>query len=125
MISLSGLCVELRDFALRDINLNIESGDYFVLVGPTNAGKTLLLETIAGLHRVNSGGIRINDRDITLLEYEKRNIGMVYQDCALFPHLSVVENIIFGLKMRHERPEQIIEKLNRVVQLLGTKNLLH
>jgi len=124
MIRISGLNLELRSFALRDINLDIESGDYFILVGPSGSGKTVLLETIVGLHKVNTGNIWIDNRDITSLEAEKRNIGIVYQDCALFPHLSVRENIIFGLKVRKKRPEIIEQELDRVVQLLGIGYLL-
>ena len=99
MIRLSALNLEFRHFMLKDINLEIASGDYFFLVGPTGAGKTLLLETIAGLHKMKSGEIWLDGRNITLLEPEKRNIGMVYQDSSLFPHLPVSENIIFGFNV--------------------------
>jgi ABC-type Fe3+/spermidine/putrescine transport system ATPase subunit len=116
--------VEFRGFALQDINLNIESGDYFMLVGPTGAGKTLLLETIAGLHKVKTGGIWIDDREITLLEPEKRNIGMVYQDCALFPHLSVAENIVFGLRARHVAENSIKKELSEIAFLVEVGNLM-
>ena len=79
MISIEGINVHLPGFALRDVNLQINSGDYFVLVGPSASGKTVLLETIAGLHKIASGSIRIGDRDVTGLESEKRNVGMVYR----------------------------------------------
>lgn len=124
MIKISGLCTRLRSFVLQDINLNIESGDYFILVGPSGSGKTVLLETIAGLHRATSGLIIINGKDITNLESEKRTIGMVYQDISLFPHLSVKENIVFGLKIRREKSERINFKLHRVIQLLDIEYLL-
>jgi molybdate transport system ATP-binding protein len=124
MISISGLHVEFRRFALHDIDLDIETGDYFMLVGPTGAGKTLLLETIAGLHKVKSGEINVDDKDITQLEPEKRNIGMVYQDCALFPHLSVADNIIFGLKVRHIVESLIKKELGEIVSLVGVSHLL-
>ena len=124
MISIEGINVHLPGFALRDVNLQINSGDYFVLVGPSASGKTVLLETIAGLHKIASGSIRIGDRDVTGLESEKRNVGMVYQDCALFPHLSVRENIAFGLRMRRQPEQQISRELERVAPLLGIAPLL-
>lgn len=124
MISIEGINVHLPGFALRDVNLQINSGDYFVLVGPSASGKTVLLETIAGLHKIASGSIRIGDRDVTGLESEKRNMGMVYQDCALFPHLSVRENIAFGLRMRRQPEQQISRELERVAPLLGIAPLL-
>jgi ABC-type Fe3+/spermidine/putrescine transport system ATPase subunit len=124
MINLTRLRVELRNFALQDINLNIERGDYFMLVGPTGAGKTLLLETIAGLHKVQAGEIRIENTDITLLEPEKRNFSMVYQDCALFPHLSIAENIIFGLRVRHAAEGSIKKELAEIASLMKVDHLL-
>jgi ABC-type Fe3+/spermidine/putrescine transport system ATPase subunit len=124
VIVVENLHLKLPGFALKDINLRIESGDYFILVGPSASGKTVLLETIAGLHKVTSGRLWINDRDVTSLESEKRNIGMVYQDCALFPHLTVAENVIFGLRIRHKPASQIRRELDRVVQLFGISHLL-
>jgi ABC-type sugar transport system ATPase subunit len=124
MISLRALNLEFRNFALHDINLEVESGDYFLLVGPTGAGKTLLLETIAGLHKVKNGEIWIDDRDITLLEPEKRNIGMVYQDSVLFPHLSVADNIVFGLKVRQLAARDIKKELEEIASLVDVRHLL-
>jgi ABC-type sugar transport system ATPase subunit len=124
MINLSGLRVEMQRFALQDINLNVETGDYFMLVGPTGSGKTLLLETIAGLNKVKTGGIWIDDREITFIEPEKREIGMVYQDSALFPHLSVAENIAFGLRVRHVDESSIKKKLGEVATLVEIEHLL-
>jgi ABC-type Fe3+/spermidine/putrescine transport system ATPase subunit len=125
MISLRGLRVGVRSFALQDVNLDIENGDYFMLVGPTGAGKTLLLETIAGLHKVQSGEIWIDDSELTSLDPEKRNVGMVYQDFALFPHLSVAENILFGLKVRHLPVSTANMRFQETVSLLEISHLLH
>ncbi len=85
MLRLKDINVHFHNFALSKINLDIESGDYFMIVGPTGAGKTLLLETIAGLHFPNRGEIWIDDRNITGLVPEKRGLGIVYQDSALSP----------------------------------------
>ena len=124
MISLKALNLEFRNFTLKDINMEVASGDYFFLVGPTGAGKTLLLETIAGLHNLKSGEIWIDGRNVTQLEPEKRNIGMVYQDSALFPHLSVADNIIFGLKVRRMPASDIKKELDEIAVLAGVSHLL-
>ncbi len=124
MLKIQDLQVDLPAFGLRDIRLDIEDSDYFVLVGPSASGKTVLLETIAGMHKVTAGRIILNDRDITRLEPEKRRIGVVYQDCALFPHLTVEQNIAFGpmvqgMKMDHRAP-----LMNRLISLLEISHLL-
>ncbi len=124
MLSLRGVSVEFRHFALRDVNLEVDAGDYFMLVGPSGAGKTLLLETIAGLHGVDFGGIWIGDADATALEPERRNVGMVYQDCALFPHLSVAENILFGLRVRRRTGPAMSKALSDIVSLVKVGHLL-
>ncbi len=98
MIKLSNLAVRVGDFSLREVSLDVDSGEYFIILGPTGAGKTVLLETIAGLHPVVKGTISVDGRDITYLQPERRGLGMVYQDHVLFPHLSVWENVAFGLK---------------------------
>ncbi len=125
MLNLQKLRVEFRDFALQDIDLEVASGDYFMIVGPTGAGKTVLLETIAGLHRLRSGEIRMDNKNITDLEPEKRGIAIVYQDCALFPHLSVAENIIFGLKVRKADRHDIKQALEEIAATIGVAHLLY
>jgi molybdopterin-binding protein len=92
------LSVKLNDFILSDINLEVHKGEYFVLLGPTGAGKTVFLESIAGIIPLRSGTIHLNGDDITNSDLEFRKVGFVYQDYALFPHLTVEENIAFGLK---------------------------
>jgi molybdate/tungstate transport system ATP-binding protein len=124
VIRLENLTVKLKQFTLSGINLEVKRGEYFVILGPTGAGKTLLLETIAGLRRSDSGSIFIDDIDITHMEPERRKIGFVYQDYALFPHLSVRENIIFGLKCRRARKEAIYLKLLQLAKLLKIAPLL-
>jgi len=125
MIEIKNLSVDLGEFVLRDINLNIEEGDYYIILGPTGAGKTVLLESIAGLHSIKTGEIWLRGTNVTSLEPEKRNIGIVYQDHVLFPHLSVKDNICFGLRMHHMKKEEIEERLNSIVGLLNIEHLLH
>ncbi len=124
MINITGLTLEFHKFTLGEIDLQVEPGDYFMLVGPTGAGKTLLLECIAGLHKTKQGRILINGREVTGLEPEKRNLGMVHQDGVLFPHLSVTENIIFGLKTRRMPAAQIRRALHEAAGLVQVDHLL-
>ena len=97
MIRLEGLHVAAGDFSLRVDDLSVEKGEFLVFLGPTGSGKTVLLETLAGLRRPVSGRIWFGDRDVTEEPPERRRVGFVYQDYALFPHLSVGKNIAFGL----------------------------
>lgn len=124
MIQIKNLCVNLGDFLLRDINLDVGTGEYFIILGPTGAGKTVLLESIAGLYPVKSGEIWLREKDVTQLEPEKRNISIVYQDNVLFPHLSVAENITFGLKLQRRSHQELREALDWLSDLLGITSLL-
>lgn len=100
MIRVKNLFKSWKGFSLKNINLEVGRGEYFVILGPTGAGKTLLLETIAGFHFPDKGEIWINGKNVTNFPPEKRRIGFVYQDYSLFPHLTVEKNIEFGLKTR-------------------------
>ena len=98
MIVLEGVSLTLGSFQLRRISLRVGRGEYFIVLGPTGAGKTLLLETIAGFHNPREGRVLIEGVDVTYAPPEERGIGFVYQDYVLFPHLTVEENISFGLR---------------------------
>jgi molybdopterin-binding protein len=123
-LQLHDLWVDLRDFRVRGIDLDVAAGEYFVLLGPTGAGKTVLLETIAGLFRPRRGRVVMDGEEVTNAPPEHRGIGFVYQDYALFPHLNVWENIAFGLKL--ERPDRaaIREQVEETSQMLGIDRLL-
>lgn len=125
MIKLKSLYVDLGEFVLRDITLDIEENEYFIILGPTGAGKTVLLESIAGLYPIKSGEIWLRGKEVTGVEPEKRKIGIVYQDHVLFPHLSVKDNIAFGLRMHKTKADEIASRLNWVAELLGISHLLH
>ncbi len=125
MIQIKNMYVDLKDFQLQDINLSVSEGEYFIILGPTGAGKTVLLESIAGLYPIKSGEIRLRGKEVTRLEPEKRGISIVYQDHALFPHLSVKDNIIFGLKLRKQPKPGAEAALDWVTGLLGISHLLN
>ena len=103
MITIKNLQKDWKEFSLKGINLEVKRGEYFVILGPTGAGKTLLLETIAGFYFPDRGGVWVAGREVTKLPPEKRGIGFIYQDYSLFPHFTVEENIEFGLKLKKSR----------------------
>ncbi|HDP69280.1 MAG TPA: ABC transporter ATP-binding protein [Actinobacteria bacterium] len=123
MIEIKNLDIDLGEFRLRDINLSIEEGEIFVILGPSGAGKTVLLETVAGFYPPKAGSIILNRNFANDLPPEKRNIGFIFQDYALFPHLNVKENIFFGT--RYRRIDGIEEKFGKIVSILGIENILH
>jgi sn-glycerol 3-phosphate transport system ATP-binding protein len=105
--------------ALKDISFTVPSGTFTVLLGPSGCGKSTLLRIVAGLEQVSGGDVFIGDRNVTGLLPAQRNIAMVFQSYALFPHLDVAENIIFGLKVRKVDRSRQKEGLERVAELLG------
>jgi len=125
MIAIRGLDIDLRDFHLRDINLEIGENEFFILMGPTGAGKTVLLEAIVGLVPIKNGAIYIGGRDITLLPPEKRGISIVYQDYALFPHLTVMDNITYGLHFHKIDKRKSQERLAQLLDVLNLSHLQH
>jgi ABC-type Fe3+/spermidine/putrescine transport system ATPase subunit len=101
-LAVSGLAGQAGSFRLGPVSLAIAPGQVLAVLGPSGAGKTMLLETIAGLRPQRSGRIRLAGADITAWPPEQRRIGLVFQDAALFPHLSVAENIRFGPRARRQ-----------------------
>lgn len=134
MIRLDRVEVRAGDFLLAVDDLSVEAGEYLVVLGPTASGKTVLLETVAGLRRLQQGRVWFGDRDVTTDSPEKRGAGLVYQDYALFSHLSVADNIGFGLHYR-ARPrgprgvqlggrESDDDRVRALAELLGIEGLL-
>jgi len=124
-VQLRDLSIDLGEFHLRQINLDVSEGEYFVILGPTGAGKTVLLEAIAGLYQLRRGRIVLDGEDVTGFPPERRGIGFVYQDYVLFPHLSVAGNIAFGLKMQRMDRRAIEERVAETGRMLGINHLLH
>jgi molybdate/tungstate transport system ATP-binding protein len=123
MIEIEDLETRLRGFNLHEINLLIEEGEFFILMGPTGAGKTVLLEALAGLIPVKKGKILIGGKDVTRLPPEKRGIGIVYQDYALFPHMTVMENIKYGLHFHKLDEDAAQKRLRKTIEELDLPNL--
>jgi molybdate transport system ATP-binding protein len=124
VLRIAGLAKRLGDFALDGVDMTVADGEYFVVLGPTGAGKTILLETLAGIYSPDAGTIDLDGRDITRTDPKNRGIGMVYQDYMLFPHLTVGENIGFGLKQGKADPARISESVQETAALLGIGHLL-
>ncbi len=124
MIRTVNLTKRLGAFQLLDATVTVEEGEYFVLLGPTGAGKTIFIECIAGIYSPDRGSILIGDENVTRLRPEERRLGYVPQDYALFPHLSVERNIGFGLAVRREDPAEIRRRTHELSDLLGITPLL-
>lgn len=114
----------MGEFFLKNVSLDVALGEYLMILGPTGAGKTILLETIAGIYPPDEGKVYLNDRNITGLPPRKRNIGMVYQDFMLFPHLNVEENIKYGMRSKKCSKVEVSQKVNKLAELLSISHLL-
>lgn len=121
MIEIKNLNRDWGDFSIKDLDLTIQNGEYFVLLGPTGAGKTLILELIAGFYQPAKGYISFNGNNIDGLPPEKRNIGFVYQNYSLFPHMNVEQNIGFGARMRGIKNP----KIRDMADYLNISHILH
>ena len=110
---------------LDDINIDVKDGEFIVLVGPSGSGKSTILRIIAGLEQPTLGKIEINDKFVNSLPSNKRDIAMVFQNYALYPHMSVFDNLAFPLKMRKINSEQIKKAVNETSALLNLQNHLN
>lgn len=126
MIELRNIEVRYGDLAaIRDLNLRIEGGEFFTLLGPSGCGKTTTLRTLAGFIPPFRGEIRFNGADVTHLRPEERNFGIVFQNYALFPHMSVFENIAFGLRVRREKKAAVRRNVEKYAGMVGVSDHLN
>ncbi|MDR7080298.1 putative spermidine/putrescine transport system ATP-binding protein [Neobacillus niacini] len=124
--------VELKDIRvsydnknniLKDLNLSIEKGELVSLLGPSGCGKTTTLRVIAGLIEPNDGEFLVDNQNLTKVPVHKREFGMVFQSYALFPHLTIKENVAFGLKLRKEKKNNIDKKVKDILEITGLEAL--
>jgi molybdate/tungstate transport system ATP-binding protein len=124
MLKIEHVSIDLDPFHLRDVCLEIERGEYLCLVGPTGAGKTILLECVMGLHIPKRGSVLLEGSDVTALPPEARAVGYVPQDYALFPHMSVFDNIAYGLVEHRVDSAEVRRRVEDAAELLGIAHLL-
>ena len=110
--------------AVNDLNLDIQDGVFLVLVGPSGCGKTTALRMVAGLEEISEGQLKIGDRVVNHVPSRDRDIAMVFQSYALYPHLSVYDNIAFGLKLKRTPKQEVEERVQKAAQLLGLEEYL-
>ena len=126
MIKVEGLYTALGDFVLDEINLQVNPGEFFILSGPTGSGKSIVLESIAGLVPIKRGAIYLNGKNIISQKPEKRNISICYQDYNLFPHMSVSKNIWYGVNFKKDKGAiKYKNNFDRLVDLLKISHLLN
>ena len=117
MIELKNIVVQFGEFtALHDINVHVKEGEFFTFLGPSGCGKTTTLRTITGFINPVSGTVHVKDRDITHVPIEDRNIGIVFQSYALFPTMTVYDNIAFGLKIKKLKKQEIDKKVREIAK---------
>lgn len=122
MIRLNNIVVKFGDFtALHDINIHVNEGEFFTFLGPSGCGKTTTLRTLTGFIEPVSGTVMANGKDITSIPIEERNIGMVFQSYALFPTMTVYDNIAFGLKVKKLRKAEIDQKVREIAKKMDLK----
>jgi multiple sugar transport system ATP-binding protein len=111
--------------AVDDVSLDIEDGEFMVLVGPSGCGKSTILRILAGLEDVTAGELLIDDRQVTDLPPKERDIAMVFQNYALYPHMTVAQNLAFGLKLRKTPREERDRRVQDAARILGLEGLMH
>jgi len=125
MLKISNISKRLGDFSLSDINMNIEQGDYYVLLGRSGSGKTQLLELIAGLVTADSGTIHLDGINISCLKPQHRNVGMVFQDFAVFPHMTTYDNIAYPLRIARLEQSDIDQRVSAIAEMMNITPILH
>jgi len=125
MLKLENISKKLGNFSLSGISIDIADGDYFVLLGRSGSGKTQLLELIAGLKDPDSGRILVDNEDITRTKIQNRNIGLVFQDYAIFPNMTVFGNIAYSLHCKKIEKKEINERVENIARELNISDILN
>lgn len=120
MIEVKDVSIKYGNFtAVNNVNFTVKDGEFFTLLGPSGCGKTTTLRAISGFEKISSGEILLDGKDISPLSPEEREIGFVFQNYALFPSMTVFDNIAFGLKIRHLKKDSVLEKVRSIAELIG------
>ncbi|ACS33939.1 tungstate ABC transporter ATP-binding protein WtpC [Thermococcus gammatolerans] len=125
MLRAEGISKDWKEFHLREVTFEVKEGEHFIILGPSGAGKTVLLEIIAGIIEPDAGRVYLGGRDVTELPPEKRGLAYVPQNYALFPNMSVYDNIAFGLKVRKVPKPEIERKVREISEVLRIEHLLN
>lgn len=125
LIDLEQFSVSVGSFSLKNINLQIYENEIFAILGKTGSGKTVLLESIAGFYKSEEGSIKIYDKKVNEIPLENRRIGFVYQDYGLFPHMTVFNNISYGLKIQKVNKKIIKSTVEEICKILSIENILN
>ena len=112
-----------KDTIINGLSLNIKDGEFFTLLGPSGCGKTTLLRMIIGFNSIEGGEIKLDDKLINNIPTNKRNMGMVFQNYAIFPHMSVKDNVAFGLKRQKMSKKEIDEKVDEILKIVKIDHL--
>ena len=124
MLRIENISKKYGQFELNDITFQVDKGDYFMLLGPSGAGKSIILEVIAGLIKPDKGSVFIEGIDITKLAIGSRSVGLVFQDLAIFPHLSVYDNIAFSLKRKGVKGQDLKSRVNGLAEGFSISHLI-
>lgn len=124
-VTAKDVAIKFGDFNLKNINLSVMQNEIFAILGKTGAGKTVLLECIAGFYPSFDGEIRLFGNNAVGISLEDRSVGFVYQDFGLFPHLNVYKNIAYGLKMHRVSKTEIRQKVESMAKMLSISHILN
>ncbi len=124
-VSIQNTTIDCGEFVLHDVSLEIESNEIFALLGRTGSGKSILLESIAGAFDLSKGRIFIDGTDAAVIPVRKRHMGIVYQDYALFPHLTVLDNVAYGPRHHGMKKEEAYTQARKMLERFGIDHLCH
>lgn len=125
MLELKNIHIEFEDFKLQNINISVGKGEYFALLGVSGSGKSVILETIAGMIKAQKGQIILNKKDITNEKIQYRNVGLVFQDFAIFPNMNIKENLSYPLHCKKKPRQFIKQKIDEISALVNIQHLLN
>lgn len=118
MLRVDELEIRVPGFQLGPLTFEVKAGEYFVLLGPSGSGKTMLMEWMAGFHRADQGRLHVGEVESSDLSPQQRGLAIVYQDAALFPHMSVRDNLSYPLRVRHWKVDRIADRVDALATLL-------